>query len=81
MVNNKNLAVGDENMYRKRVKQFTIDDFTLPFEGKLNPEHKLVKLLGMLDWELAERLYNQTVSNSRCNSCGVTRFHHSLLYL
>ena len=52
-------------MYRKRnTKQLTIDDFFLPFGGKLRSDNRWVILAGMIPWALAEAFYEEHFSGS-----------------
>ncbi len=46
-------------MYRKPSAQMKIEDFILPFEGKLNPENRWVKLSKVIPWEKIEENYAQ----------------------
>ena len=50
-------------MYKKRDKnQQHIDDFILPFGGKLRAENRWVKLAGMMPWEFIEDLYLESLN-------------------
>ncbi len=42
-------------MYRQPSGQMNIEDFILPFEGKLNPENRWVKLAKLIPWEKIEK--------------------------
>ena len=55
----KNLAHRRMTMYRKPSTQMKIEDFILPFEGKLNPENRWVKLSKVIPWEKIEENYAQ----------------------
>lgn len=46
-------------MYRLPNDQLTIEDFVLPFEGKLNPKNRWVKLSKLIPWEEIEKKYAQ----------------------
>lgn len=46
-------------MYRQPSGQLKIEDFVLPFEGKLNPENRWVKLSKLIPWEEIEKNYAQ----------------------
>lgn len=46
-------------MYRQPSGQMKIEDFVLPFEGKLNPENRWVKLSKLIPWEEIEKTYAQ----------------------
>lgn len=53
-------------MYKRKFKQLTlVDDFYLPFGGKLNAENRWVKLSNAIPWFAAEEIYanNFTASN------------------
>jgi hypothetical protein len=54
-------------MYRKKSEeeQMTIEDFTLPFGGKLSAENRWVKLAKMMPWDLAEEIYAAKFKNER----------------
>jgi hypothetical protein len=43
-----------KNMYQKPSPQTTIDDFILPFAGKLNAENRWVKLAQIIPWDEKE---------------------------
>jgi IS5 family transposase len=51
-------------MYRKPSGQMKIEDFVLPFEGKLNPENRWVKLSKLIPWEGIEKNYAQLFPSS-----------------
>lgn len=51
-------------MYRKPSAQMKIEDFVLPFEGKLNPENRWVKLSKLIPWEEIEKNYAQLFPSS-----------------
>ncbi|EHL04606.1 hypothetical protein HMPREF0322_04693 [Desulfitobacterium hafniense DP7] len=44
-------------MYRKPSPQLTIDDFVLPFSGKLNPNNRWVQLANIIPWDEFEEEY------------------------
>lgn len=44
-------------MYRKPKPQLTIDDFILPFSGKLNAENRWVQLAKIIPWDEFEKEY------------------------
>lgn len=44
-------------MYRKPKDQMSIEDFILPFEGKLNKNNRWVQLASMIPWEKIENKY------------------------
>lgn len=46
-------------MYRQPSSQMKIEDFVLPFEGKLNPDNRWVKLSKLIPWEEIEKNYAQ----------------------
>ena len=46
-------------MYRRPSGQLKIEEFVLPFEGKLNPENRWVKLSKLIPWEEIEMKYAQ----------------------
>lgn len=45
------LALRRMTMYCKPSAQIKIEDFVLPFEGKLNPENRWVKLSKNIPWK------------------------------
>jgi IS5 family transposase len=62
----KTLHFLPENMYRKRyTKQLTIDDFFLPFGGKLRSDNRWVILADMIPWDLVESFYAEHFSQSK----------------
>lgn len=53
-------------MYKKADRnQISIDEFILPFGGKLNPENRWVKLAELMPWELIEDIYAEKFKNER----------------
>ena len=49
---------GEMEMYRRqRTNQLTLDDFILPFNGKLNAENQWVKLSELMPWDEIEEEY------------------------
>ena len=53
-------------MYKRKFKQLTlVDDFYLPFGGKLDAENRWVKLANTVPWFAAEEIYanNFTAAN------------------
>ena len=49
-------------MYRKREReQLTIDDFVLPFGGKLLASNRWVKLAAMMPWDYIEDIYAESM--------------------
>lgn len=44
-------------MYRRPTGQMVIEDFVLPFEGKLNANNRWVKLAKIIPWEQIEKDY------------------------
>jgi len=42
-------------MYRKPSPQLTIDDFILPFSGRLSAENRLVQLAKIIPWDEIEK--------------------------
>ncbi len=46
-------------MYRQPNGQMRIEDFVLPFGGKLNPDNRWVKLSQLIPWEEIEKTYAQ----------------------
>lgn len=49
-------------MYRKRDReQLTLDDFILPFGGKLKEDNRWVKLSRMIPWDYVEDLYAKSM--------------------
>ena len=56
-------------MYKKQSEklQMTIDDFILPFSGKLSAENRWVKLANLMPWELIEEIYADKFKNERAD--------------
>jgi len=54
-------------MYRKPSPQFTIDDFILPFSGKLNAENRWVRLAKLIPWDEFEEDYAFMFPSDRGN--------------
>lgn len=50
-------------MYRKRDReQLTLDDYVLPFGGKLKADNRWVKLAEMMPWDMIEDIYAESMS-------------------
>lgn len=54
-------------MYRKPSPQFTIDDFILPFSGKLSTENRWVQLAKLIPWDEFEEDYAFMFPSDRGN--------------
>ena len=54
-------------MYRKRSQQpqMTIEDFLLPFGGKLSAANRWVKLAELMPWEMIEDIYAKKFKNEK----------------
>jgi transposase, IS5 family len=50
-------------MYRKPDGQMTIEDFTLPFEGKLKTDNRWVKMAEIIPWDEIEQEYAKLFEN------------------
>ncbi len=46
-------------MFRKPDIQLKIEEFVLPFGGKLNPKNRWVQLDQLIPWEEIEKKYSQ----------------------
>lgn len=58
----QNQAFWGEKMYRKRDRaQLTLDEFILPFGGKLKADNRWVKLTSMIPWDYVEDLYAESM--------------------
>jgi len=56
-----------EQMYRKLSPQLTIDDFILPFSGKLSAENRWVQLAKIIPWDEIEKEYAFMFPSDRGN--------------
>ncbi|TLM97903.1 MAG: transposase [Actinobacteria bacterium] len=56
-----------EKMYRKPDPQITIDDFILPFSGKLSAENRWVQLAKVIPWDEIEKEYAFMFPSDRGN--------------
>lgn len=54
-------------MYRKLSPQLTIDDFILPFSGKLSAENRWVQLAKIIPWDEIEKKYAFMFPSDRGN--------------
>ncbi|MZP31491.1 IS5 family transposase [Heliobacterium undosum] len=54
-------------MYKKTSPQLTIDDFILPFSGKLSADNRWVKLAGIIPWDELEKQYAFMFPSDRGN--------------
>lgn len=58
------LAQGDLKMYRKsQNEQLTIEEFFLPFAGKLIKENRWIKLSTLIPWDMVEGRYAENFIN------------------
>jgi hypothetical protein len=55
----KNHARGKEMYRRQRTNQLKIDDFMLPFGGKLKADNKWVKLAELMPWDEIDNKYKE----------------------
>jgi len=61
----KNFALGDQIMYRLPDKQLTfIDDFFLPFGGKLRADNRWIQLARIIPWNTIETRYAKVFAES-----------------
>ena len=56
-----------EQMYRKPSPQLTLDDFILPFSGKLSAENRWVQLAKIIPWDEIEKDYAFMFPSDRGN--------------
>ncbi len=54
-------------MYRKASPQLTIDDFILPFSGKLDHNNRWVQLANIISWDEYEKEYAHMFPSDRGN--------------
>lgn len=56
-------------MYKKKSErqQMTIEDFMLPFGGKLSTENRWVKLSKLMPWDLIEDIYAEKFKNEKAD--------------
>ena len=54
-------------MYRKPSPQFSIEDFILPFSGKLDPDNRWVQLASLIPWDEFEEDYAFMFPSDRGN--------------
>lgn len=54
-------------MYKKKSErlQMTLEDFVLPFGGRLSAENRWVKLAGLMPWDMIEDIYARNFKNER----------------
>ena len=53
----KTVHMEAKTMYRKPNSQMTIDDFILPFSGKLSAENRWAQLAKIIPWDEIEEEY------------------------
>lgn len=63
----KNAGFGVRMMHRKRSQelQMTIEDFLLPFGGRLSAENRWVKLSKLMPWDIIEDIYAEKFKNEK----------------
>lgn len=52
-------------MYQKNMRQLSIENFYLPFGGKLNPANRWIRLSGVIPWEEFEDEYAKNFSKNQ----------------
>ena len=69
-------------MYRKRDRnQQTMDDFILPFGGKLRADNRWVKLSRMMPWDYIEDLYAESMSEENGAKAFSARIAFGAIYI
>lgn len=68
-------------MYRKSSPQLTIDDFILPFSGKLNNENRWVQLANLIPWDEFEKEYAFMFPSDRGNVAKPVRMALGILII
>lgn len=69
-------------MYRKRDRnQQNLDDFILPFAGKLKAENRWVKLSRMMPWDYIEDIYAQSMSQDNGAKAFSARIAFGAIYI
>ena len=67
------MPIWGDLMYRKDNKeQLTIEDFFLPFGGKLDAKNRWVRLAKITPWERVEEYYLQSMSQETPTAPGPT---------
>ena len=63
----KKTGFGVEMMYQKESErvQMTLEDFILPFGGKLDAGNRWVKLAALMPWDMIEDVYARSFKNKR----------------
>ena len=61
--------------------QLKIEDFALPFGGKLNPENRWVKLAGITPWEKIEEHYARVMCNDNGRGALTARIAFGAIYI
>ena len=69
-------------MYQKRDRnQQNLDDFILPFAGKLKAENRWVKLSRMMPWDYIEDIYAQSMSQDNGAKAFSARIAFGAIYI
>ena len=69
-------------MYRKRNReQVYIEDFVLPFGGKLRADNRWVKLAGMMPWDFIEDIYAESMCEDNGAPAISARIAFGALYI
>ena len=59
----KTANLGASSMYyKKKPDQETIEDFFLPFGGKLRADNRWIRLSNMMPWDKIEEVYSESMS-------------------
>jgi len=70
------------SMYRKRNReQVYIEDYVLPFGGKLRADNRWVKLAGMMPWDFIEDIYAESMSEDNGAPAISARIAYGALYI
>ena len=70
------------DMYRKRDRdQLRIEDFYLPFGGKLKSDNRWVKLAGMMPWDFIEDVYAESMSEDEGAPANSSRIAFGAQYI
>lgn len=78
----ENMTVLGSAMYnREYTNQMRIEDFAIPFGGKLNPENRWVKLAEITPWEKIEDYYAKVMCNDSGRGAFTARIAFGAIYI
>ena len=67
--------------YKEDPNQLGIEEFFLPFGGKLNKENRWVRMTGIMPWEQIERVYLESMNEDTGRPAFPARIAYGSIYV